>query len=108
MKLNQYQQEALSTALYSPDVAIQYCTMQLCGESGECSGKIAKVYRDNNGVFTNEKKIEIAKELGDVLWYIANLSNLLGFSLEEIAQMNVNKLKSRQKRSTLRGSGDNR
>lgn len=67
-----------------------------------------KVLRDNNSEFTDEKKLEIAMEAGDVLWYVATLLNDLGFTLGEIAAKNYKKLKSRQKRGKLGGSGDNR
>ena len=51
---------------------------------------------------------EIAKEISDVLWYAANLANDIGYSLEEIAMINLLKLSSRKERNQLSGSGDNR
>ena len=70
--------------------------------------KVKKVIRDNNSEFTSEKKAEIAKEIGDVLWYCATLANDLGYSLEEVGIMNIEKLKSRKERGVIGGSGDNR
>jgi NTP pyrophosphatase (non-canonical NTP hydrolase) len=67
-----------------------------------------KVLRDSDGVISEEKREEITKELGDVLWYIANLSKELNVSLEDVAQKNIEKLQSRQQRNELHGSGDNR
>ena len=67
-----------------------------------------KVIRDNNREFTEEKKRELAKEIGDVLWYCATLSHDIGYTLDEIATMNYEKLSSRQKRGVIHGSGDNR
>lgn len=106
MTLNEYQQKALETAVY-PDPII-YPILGMCGESGEVADKVKKVLRDNNSEFTDEKKIEIAKEIGDVLWYCATLSHDLGYTLQEIADMNYSKLHSRQMRGMLGGSGDNR
>ena len=108
MTLNEYQQKALEIETYAPEYKIIYPTLGLTGEAGECSDKVKKVIRDNNGVFTDEKKIEIAKEIGDVLWFCAALANDIGFDLETIGQMNYDKLQSRQKRGMLHGSGDNR
>lgn len=108
MEFDEYQAKALSTAIYPKDMAIPYCTMKLGGETGETQEKIAKVYRDNEGVFTPEKKEEIKKELGDIMWYIANLAHLFGFSMSEVAQANINKLASRYARGKIHGSGDNR
>ena len=109
MDLNDYQNKARSTAIYPNigDNAI-YPTLGLVGEAGEVAEKMKKVIRDNNGVLTETKKMEVAKELGDVLWYIANLSSELGFDLATIAQMNIDKLNSRKERNVLTGSGDNR
>lgn len=106
MTLNEYQQKALETAIYPTPII--YPALGLCGESGEVADKVKKVIRDNESVFTDEKKTEIAKEIGDVLWYCATLSNDLGYTLDEIAEMNYNKLHSRQQRGMLGGSGDNR
>lgn len=108
MTLNEYQQKALEIETYPPEYKIIYPTLGLTGEAGECSDKVKKVIRDNNGEFTLEKKVEIAKEIGDVLWFCAALANDIGFDLETIGQMNYDKLCSRQKRGMLHGSGDNR
>lgn len=106
LTLNQYQEMALETAIYPQPII--YPTLGLTGEAGEVSDKVKKVLRDNNSIFTEDKKTEIAKEVGDVLWYCATLSHDIGYTLEEIAQMNYDKLRSRQLRGKLHGSGDNR
>jgi NTP pyrophosphatase (non-canonical NTP hydrolase) len=109
MTFEEYQIEARKTAVYpNQDNNFIYPTLGLAGEAGEVAEKIKKVIRDNNGIVTEEKKAEIMKELGDVLWYIANLSKELGISLEDVASKNIEKLKSRQDRDLLHGSGDNR
>ncbi|MFA5178295.1 MAG: nucleoside triphosphate pyrophosphohydrolase family protein [Candidatus Paceibacterota bacterium] len=109
MTFEEYQIEARKTAIYpNKDNNFIYPTLGLAGEAGEVAEKIKKVLRDNQGIVSEEKKIEITKELGDVLWYVANLSQELGISLEEVAQKNIEKLKSRQQRDELHGSGDNR
>lgn len=108
MTLNEYQNLALETAIYPKEYKIIYPALGLTGEAGECSDKVKKVIRDNNGEFTDEKKQEIAKEIGDVLWYCAALANDIGYSLEEIGKLNVEKLHSRKVRNKLNGSGDNR
>ena len=106
MTLNEYQEHALETAIY--DEKIIYPTLGLTGEAGEVADKVKKVIRDNHKEFTPEIKAEIMKEIGDVLWYCATLSHDLGYSLEEVAQSNVDKLRSRKARNMLGGSGDNR
>lgn len=106
MTLNDYQRLALETAIYPAPIV--YPALGMCGEAGEVAGKVKKVLRDNNSEFTDEKKHEMAKEIGDVMWYCATLSNDLGYTLEEIAEMNYQKLHSRQLRGKLGGSGDNR
>ncbi|MFA5009397.1 MAG: nucleoside triphosphate pyrophosphohydrolase family protein [Candidatus Paceibacterota bacterium] len=109
MTFEEYQIEARKTAIYpDKDNNFIYPTLGLAGEAGEVAEKIKKVLRDNQGIVSEEKKIEITKELGDVLWYVANLSQELGISLDEVAQKNIEKLKSRQQRDELHGSGDNR
>lgn len=108
MTVNEYQAAALTTAVYPEDKRIIYPALGMCGEAGEVADKVKKVIRDNSQVFTDEKKREIAKEIGDVMWYCATLANDLGFTLEEVAQMNIDKLQSRKERGMLGGSGDNR
>ena len=108
MTLNEYQKKALETAVYPQEYKITYPSLGMNGEAGEVADKVKKVIRDNGGVFTNENRYEIAKEIGDVLWYCATLTNDIGFDLETIGQMNYNKLHSRQVRGVIGGSGDNR
>jgi NTP pyrophosphatase (non-canonical NTP hydrolase) len=109
MDFNEYQKEARSTAVY-PDIGnnIVYPTLGLSGEAGEVAEKVKKMIRDDGGVMSEEKKSEIAKELGDVLWYVANVAAEAGVDLNMIATLNIKKLKSRQERGVLQGSGDNR
>lgn len=108
MTLNEYQQKALETAVYPQEFKIIYPSLGLTGEAGECADKVKKVIRDNGGQFTEEKRLELAKEIGDVLWYCATFANDIGYDLETIGQMNNDKLHSRQERGVLGGSGDNR
>ena len=82
--------------------------MGLVGEAGEVAEKVKKIIRDENGIVSREKKEEIKKELGDVLWYIANLAYELDIKLEEIAQGNIEKIFSRVERNKVHGDGDNR
>ena len=109
MTFQEYQDEARKTAIYpNKDNNFIYPTLGLAGEAGEVAEKIKKVIRDGNGIITEEKKTEITKELGDVLWYVANLAKELGISMDDVAQKNIEKLQSRQQRGELHGSGDNR
>ena len=109
MELNAYQIAARSTARY-PDVGSNatYPTLGLCGEAGEVADKVKKVMRDRNGVFDAEIRDAIKLELGDVLWYVAQLAQELGYDLEEVAAANLDKLSSRAARGRLRGDGDDR
>ena len=109
MNFNEYQQQARTTAVY-PDIGDNYIypALGLCGEAGEVAEKIKKIIRDNNGIITYEKNIEIQKELGDVLWYVSNLASELGVDLNRIAQSNLDKLFTRKAENKLHGSGDNR
>ena len=108
MTLNEYQQMALETAIYPETVKVIYPALGIAGEAGECADKVKKIIRDNNGRINEEKGREIAKEIGDVLWYCATLSHDIGYTLEEVGRMNYEKLRSRQQRGVLGGSGDNR
>tara|TARA_Y100001968_G_C19151594_1_gene616442 strand:- start:283 stop:612 length:330 start_codon:yes stop_codon:yes gene_type:complete len=109
MDLNHYQKQSRTTALY-PDVGSNaiYPTLGLVGESGEVADKVKKILRDKNGIFDSDSKEAIKLELGDVLWYIAQLSTELGFDLNDVADSNLKKLKSRSLRGRISGSGDDR
>ena len=109
MELNDYQRESRKTALY-PNVGNNaiYPTLGLAGEAGEVADKVKKILRDKEGVFDKDSKDEIKFELGDVLWYLSQLSSELGYELEEVAHANLLKLSSRKSRGKIQGSGDNR
>jgi len=108
MTFNEYQNEAAQTAVYSDNSKIIYPALGLSNEAGEVLGKIKKVLRDNNGVYSPANVVEIGKEIGDVLWYIAALSRDLGLDMNAIAENNIAKLKDRMNRGVIQGSGDNR
>ena len=109
MELNKYQTEALKTAVY-PNMGsnFPYPALGLAGEAGEVADKLKKVIRDNDGILTDPVRDAVAKELGDVLWYVSVLAYELDYDLETIAGNNLAKLASRQERGVLTGSGDNR
>ena len=108
MEFKEYQEQALSTAVYNRRWSIIYPALKLSGEAGEVSEKVGKVLRDEQGIFLDEKRLELAKELGDVLWYINALAHDIGYDLETVAKMNIEKLASRKERGMIHGSGDNR
>lgn len=109
MTFEEYQKKSRRTAKYpNADNNFIYPTLGLCGETGEIAEKIKKIIRDENNILTEEKKTELKKELGDVLWYLSQVSTELGLSLEDIAKTNLEKLLSRLERGVLHGNGDNR
>lgn len=109
MDLKDYQVRSSHSAIY-PNCGFNpiYPTLGLCGESGEVAEKVKKILRDQDGVFTRDDKNRITLELGDVLWYVAQLANELGIDLNEVAENNLDKLAARQRKGTLSGSGDDR
>lgn len=102
--IDNYQEIAVGFAVYHADHAIVYPTLGLVGEAGEVAEKVKKMLRGDG----NLDRGETVKELGDVLWYVANLANDLGYRLSDVAQGNIDKLRSRKERDAIRGSGDNR
>ncbi len=103
MTFDEYQKLARSTAIYPVDRAIVYPALGLTGEAGEVAEKVKKWIRDGS-----LDKDGIAKELGDVLWYIAALAGDLNINMDEIAARNIQKLSDRAARGTIKGSGDDR
>ncbi len=85
-----------------------YPALGLAGEAGEVAEHAKKAIRDDAGVVSEERREAMAKELGDVLWYVSQLASELGLELDEIAPANLEKLLSRQRRGVLSGSGDER
>ena len=109
MDLNHYQTTALETAIYpNQGQNFTYPVLGLLGEAGEVADKLKKVIRDGDGLLTDPVRDAVAKELGDVLWYLAVLSYELDHDLNTIAQNNLDKLASRKARGVISGSGDNR
>lgn len=109
MQANDYQQNALKTAIYpNQGQNFVYPCLGLVGEAGEVAEKAKKIIRDGDGILTDPKREEMAKELSDVCWYVAVLAYELDYSLDEIFQINLDKLASRAERGVISGSGDNR
>jgi len=100
-----YQEQAKTTAIFPPERALEYLTLGLVGEAGEVANKVKKIIRDKK-IFRSE--VEVASELGDVLWYCAMLADYLDTNLGKIMEDNIDKLQSRKFRGTLGGSGDRR
>lgn len=109
MNFNEYQKKAKRTALY-PKIgkSFVYPALGLAGEAGEVAEKVKKIFRDKKGKVDGETKDILKKELGDVLWYLAQLSTEFGLEFEDVAEENINKLWSRKRRDKLHGDGDNR
>ncbi|MBR9702405.1 nucleoside triphosphate pyrophosphohydrolase family protein [Candidatus Woesearchaeota archaeon] len=111
MTFDEYHKKALSTVDEQSNDEFQIYmarVLGIVGEAGEVADKFKKIVWHREGVVNEEDKEEIKKELGDVLWYVAALSDALGFTLEEVATTNISKLKYRKENNLLRGDGDNR
>ena len=110
--LSEYQHEAQKTANYPrPGRTMQlpiYASLKLAGETGEVAEKIGKIMRDRGGVMEKADETALAKELGDVLWYVAAVAADLNLDLGDIAEMNLAKLQDRKSRGVIGGSGDDR
>lgn len=120
MNLNEYQNEALKTAEY-PQVDLLfhghedkkegdylYLVLGLVGEAGEVAEKVKRVIRSDSGEMSPETKLAIIKEVSDVLWYCAVLADEFGFTLDEMANINIEKLRDRKARGVIRSTGDER
>ncbi len=109
MTFDEYHRKVVSLAVYpNVNANLVYPLLGLNGEAGEVAEKVKKLFRDKGGVLDDERRMELAHELGDVLWYVSACANELGFTLEQIADMNIEKLESRKARGTIHGDGDAR
>lgn len=119
MELNEYQKKAMTTCMESSK-NFSYMFLNLVGEIGEFASKVAKAIRKEQIDIQDSKlefydcdtywaiEDELKKEAGDILWQISGLCSIMGWKLEDIAQMNLDKLASRKTRGVIDGSGDNR
>lgn len=115
MELNEYQKEAMTTCMPSSE-NFSYMMLNLVGEVGEFASKVAKAIRkDEICIFENHIDLnqdwdssDLKKEAGDILWQLSGLCDVMGWSLEEVAQQNLDKLASRKERNVIDGEGDNR
>lgn len=109
MDMNAYQQAALRTAApKEKHNEVFHLLLGLVGETGEIAEKAKKVVRDHDGDFTRWDREDLAKELGDTLWYVAVLADHFDLRLDDIAGLNIKKLADRQQRGAISGRGDNR
>jgi len=123
--ISEYQQFTTTTAIYRQSIfdklsgitdalqlqqylELDYVCQGLAGESGEILNQTKKIIRDDDFEITKGKATKILDELGDVMWYASEICNILGVSLVDVMRGNMEKLKSRQERGKLEGSGDTR
>lgn len=104
MTLKDYQQAILKFNICPDDRRLPHSLTGLTSELGELMGKFQKHFRGDGPLKTSE----VAKELGDCLYYLADLSTTLGLDLQEIARANIEKLEDRKARNIIKGEGDNR
>lgn len=98
-----FQNECQKTAIYPKQQGLAYTALGLASEAGEYCSKVKKGIRD--GEFDDKAA---ALELFDVMWYVAMSAHELGYDLDEIAHLGIKKLRDRQQRNVLKGSGDYR
>jgi NTP pyrophosphatase (non-canonical NTP hydrolase) len=108
VEISEYQRLSRRTAEYPREAWLAYPALGLAGEAGEVAEHAKKAIRDDGGVLSGERRGAMAKELGDVLWYVAQLASELDLDLNQVAEANLQKLLSRQRRGVLSGSGDDR
>jgi NTP pyrophosphatase (non-canonical NTP hydrolase) len=113
MTADEYQAKAITSAYTDPKhvntiMEKTMWAMGVAGEAGEVVEKWKKIVAYKEGKIVQEDLDELAKELGDVVWYIAVMANSLGLSLDDILSRNLEKLASRKKRGAIKGKGDNR
>ncbi len=111
MDFDEYEKLAAKTAHFddrTEEYKLMYLALGVAGEAGEVAEKIKKIMRNDHGVVSKEKREEVQKEIGDVLWYLSQLSRQLGFSFSSAAETNIAKLADRMARNVITSEGDNR
>lgn len=107
MKVKEYE-NVMSTSKVYDVLPIIYPVLGMNGEAGETAEKVKKCLRDNNGIFGDQIKVDIMRELADVLWYIWATADDMGYTLEDVMKIGIEKVEKRQKTNTIHGKGDNR
>lgn len=120
MEIKEYQINAFSTCMKT-SANYAYMSEGLDGEVGEYKGKVAKLIRKGKAKISSNELVLLAakeerpgimedlkKELGDILWFVSGMATIMGWSLEDVAAQNLEKLADRQKRNVIDGNGDNR
>jgi len=107
MTVKEYE-DFMSTSKVYKCLPIIYPILGMNGEAGEAAEKVKKCLRDNDGIFGGQIKKDIMKELADVLWYIWAAADDMGYSLSDVMDIGIKKVKERQETNTVHGSGDNR
>ena len=107
MDISDYQRRSRATAIY-PGLgeSLAYPALGLCGEAGEVAELVKKALRDGDGSLGAERRALLEQELGDVLWYLAQVATEAGLDLDAVAAANLEKLASRAARGAIHGSGD--
>lgn len=118
MDLNEYQEKAMGTCMQSCD-NWSYMMLNLVGEVGELASKVAKDIRKGNAYISggndlyyndfpelSQHEVELMKEAGDILWQLSGFCKVMGWTLEDVAQMNIDKLQARKEAGTIDGNGD--
>ena len=110
MTPNTYTEWTEGLSIYQADGVVDervadllYLAVALNEEAGEVAGKVKKFYRDGN-----IEPRAVAYELGDVLFYLVRTAKFFGYTLQDVIDMNVQKLEDRQLRNVVHGAGDNR
>lgn len=98
----------LSSNILNPQRDLLLQVLGICGEAGEIAEKMKKIVRDKKGIISEEDKALMAKELGDVLWYLARFAQSIDMTIEDVALLNMKKLESRKERGVVLGNGDER
>lgn len=113
MKFDDYQKKAITTDVYGGQgdilsIAFLNKILGLAGETGEIAEKVKKLQRNQAGKMSQQDRMELLKELGDVLWYLSAIAFYLGEPLGNVAESNLQKLLDRKDRGVIKSKGDNR